>query len=128
MGHYYHFKGRLVHSIRHRIKVIYLKRPKRECTGKTGTITIQNQKLDRKKLVFSHPVNDAGRVQMFDAAQHLIEQVGHPLVVQLHLNHLAQVGVHQLHHKITEQEGEKKVTELLWRKVHKLRLKWLIIA
>lgn len=58
--------------------------------------------------MLSHPVYDAGRVQMFDATQHLVEQVGHPLVVQLHLNHLAQVGVHQLHHKVPETGRNKK--------------------
>lgn len=84
---------------------MYLKRPKCEFNGKMVTIKLQSQNKKRKKFV-SHPVNDAGRVQMFDAAQHLIEKVGHPLVVQLHLNHLAQVGVHQLHHKVTEQDGE----------------------
>lgn len=35
---------------------------------------------------------------MFDTTQHLVEQVGHSLMVELHLNHLAQVGIHQLHH------------------------------
>lgn len=64
--------------------------------------------MTKKKQLFSHPVYDAGRVQMFDATQHLVEQVGHPLVVQLHLNHLAQVGVHQLHHKVTET-GRKNI-------------------
>lgn len=46
----------------------------------------------------SYPVNDASRVKVFDTAQHLVEQVGHSLMVKLHLDHLAQVGVHQLHH------------------------------
>lgn len=71
---------------------------------------------------------DSGRVQMLDAAQHLVQQVRHPLVVQVHLDKrdmevicyldiseicktiakklfphlydLAQVGVHQLHHQV----------------------------
>lgn len=90
-----------------------------------GTIKFRTKICIEKKQLFSHPVNDAGRVQMFDAAQHLIEQVGHPLMVQLHLYHLAQVGIHQLHHKVAKQDREK-VTELLWRKVHKRRMKWLI--
>lgn len=37
---------------------------------------------------------------MFDTTQHLVEQVGHSLMVELHLNHLAQVGVHQLHRQV----------------------------
>lgn len=37
---------------------------------------------------------------MFDAAQHLVQQVAHPLVVQVHLDDLAQVGVHQFHHQV----------------------------
>lgn len=48
----------------------------------------------------SHPVYDAGGVQVLNSAQHLVEQVGQPLVVQLHLDHLAEVGVHQLHHQV----------------------------
>lgn len=43
---------------------------------------------------------------MFDTAQHLVKQVGHSLVVELHLNHLAQVGIHQLHDEIAERRGE----------------------
>lgn len=45
-------------------------------------------------------MNDAGSVQVLDTTQHLIEQVGQPLVIQLHLNDLAQVGIHQLHHQV----------------------------
>lgn len=46
----------------------------------------------------SHPVYNASSMQVFDSTQHLVEQVGQPLVVQLHLNHLAEVCIHQLHH------------------------------
>ena len=45
-------------------------------------------------------MNDTGRVEMLDAAQHLVQQVGHPLVVQVHLDDLAQVGVHELHDQV----------------------------
>ena len=38
---------------------------------------------------------------MLDATQHLVEQVGHALVVQVHLDHLAQVRIHQLHDEIS---------------------------
>lgn len=48
----------------------------------------------------THPVNDAGRVQVFDAAKHLVEQVGHALVVQVHLDHLTQIRVHQFHDEV----------------------------
>ena len=54
-----------------------------------------------------YPVYDAGGVQVFDSAQHLVEQVGQPLVVQLHLNHLAEVSIHQLHHEIPAGEPQR---------------------
>ena len=38
---------------------------------------------------------------MFDTTEHLIEEIGHPLVVQIHLDHLAKIGIHQLHDQIT---------------------------
>lgn len=47
-----------------------------------------------------HPVYDSCCVQVFDSTQHLVQQVRQPLVIQLHLNHLAEVGIHQLHHQI----------------------------
>lgn len=31
---------------------------------------------------------------MFDAAEHLVEEIAHPLVVQVHLDDLAEVGIH----------------------------------
>lgn len=43
---------------------------------------------------------NSSEMQMLDAAEHLVEQVAHPLVVQVHLYHLAEVGVHQLHHQV----------------------------
>lgn len=48
-------------------------------------------------------MDDPSRVEVFDAAQHLIEQIGQPLVVQLHLNDLAQVGIHQLHNQVADR-------------------------
>lgn len=60
----------------------------------------------------THPVNNAGGVQVLDAAQHLIEEVRHALVVQIHLDHLAQVRVHELHHQI---HVLKLVQRPLWR-------------
>ena len=50
------------------------------------------------------PVDDAGEVEVLDAAEHLVEQVGHALVVEVHVDHLAQVRVHQLHHDVEVQE------------------------
>lgn len=47
-----------------------------------------------------YPVDDAGRMQVSDATQDLVKQVGHPLVVQVHVDHLTQAGIHQLHHQI----------------------------
>ena len=49
-------------------------------------------------------MDDAGEVEVLDAAQHLVQEVGHPLVVQVHVDHLAQVGVHQLHHDVQVKE------------------------
>lgn len=43
---------------------------------------------------------DACEMEMLDAAEHLVEQVAHALVVQVHLDNLAQIGVHQLHHQV----------------------------
>ena len=49
----------------------------------------------------AHPVNDTGRVEVLDATEHLVEEVGHALVVEVHLDDLTQVGVHQLHHQVS---------------------------
>lgn len=46
------------------------------------------------------PVDYARRVEVLYAAEHLVEQVRHALVVQVHLYHLAEVGVHELHHQV----------------------------
>lgn len=43
-------------------------------------------------------MNNSRGMQVLDAAEHLVEQVGHALVVEIHLYHLAEVRVHQLHH------------------------------
>lgn len=45
-------------------------------------------------------MNNAGGVQVLDAAQHLVEEVGHALVIQIHLDHLAEIRVHELHHQV----------------------------
>ena len=34
------------------------------------------------------PVDDAGEVEVLDAAEHLVEEVRHPLMVQVHVDHL----------------------------------------
>ena len=49
---------------------------------------------------FEVPVDDAGGMEMLDAAKHLIEQIRHSFVVQIHLNDLAQIGIHQFHDQI----------------------------
>jgi len=56
---------------------------------------------DRSRL--EYPVYDAGGVEVFDATQHLVEEVGHSLVVEVHLDHLTQVRIHQLHHQVPAQ-------------------------
>lgn len=57
---------------------------------------------------FCYPVNDASGVQVPDATEDLVEQIGHPLMIQVHVNHLAQAGIHQLHHKIPKSERMKR--------------------
>ena len=63
------------------------------------------------------PVDDAGEVEVLDAAQHLVEEVGHALMVQVHVDHLAQVRVHELHHDVEVEEvlqrllGRERVQE-----------------
>lgn len=63
-------------------------------------ITVQSGKLCSAD---AYPVNDASSMEVFDTTQHLVEQVGQPLVVQLHLNDLAQVRIHQLHHQVSDR-------------------------
>lgn len=46
-------------------------------------------------------MDDPCRVEVFNSTQHLVQQIGQPLVVKLHLNDLAKVGIHQLHYKVT---------------------------
>lgn len=48
----------------------------------------------------SYTVDYPSFVQMVDPAQHLVEQEGHPLVVQLHFDHLAEIGIHVLHDEV----------------------------
>ena len=50
------------------------------------------------------PVDDTGEVEVLDAAQHLVKEVGHALMVQVHVDHLAQVRVHELHHDVEVKE------------------------
>ena len=33
-------------------------------------------------------MDDAGEVEVLDAAEHLVEEVRHPLMVQVHVDHL----------------------------------------
>lgn len=49
-----------------------------------------------------YPVDYASRVQVSDATEDLIEQIRYPLMVQVHVDHLAQAGIHQLHYQIPE--------------------------
>ena len=54
---------------------------------------------------FEVSMDNSGRMKMLDAAEHLVEQIRHPLVVQIHLNDLAQIGIHELHHQIHVLRG-----------------------
>lgn len=56
------------------------------------------QKIPLAERIPTYPVNDSGGMEMLDAAEHLVKKIGHPLVIQIHLDHLAEVGVHQFHH------------------------------
>lgn len=58
---------------------------------------------------------NSGGVEVLDAAQHLIEEIAHPLVVQVHLDDLAEIGVHQFHHQV-------HVLELLQRPLRRERV------
>ena len=46
-----------------------------------------------------------------DSTEQLVEEVGHPVVVQLDPNDTAQVSIHQIHHNVAmgacEGEGER---------------------
>lgn len=48
----------------------------------------------RRCVCAPHPVDDTSGVQVSDATEDLVEQVGHPLMVQVHVDHLAQTGIH----------------------------------
>ncbi len=45
-------------------------------------------------------MNNAGCMQITNTAQHLIEQIGHAFVIEVHLNNLTQIRVHQFHHYV----------------------------
>lgn len=49
---------------------------------------------------FQVPVDYSSTVKMSDAAEHLVEQIGESLVVQIHLDHLAKVRIHQFHYDV----------------------------
>ena len=51
-------------------------------------------------------------MKMLDSAQHLIEKVGHAFVIQVHLNHLAEICIHQLHDEV---DVGKLRNRFLWR-------------
>ena len=40
------------------------------------------------------PVDDAGEVEVLDAAEHLVEQIWHSFMIQIHIDHLTEVGIH----------------------------------
>lgn len=45
-------------------------------------------------------MDNTSRMQMLDPAEHLIQQITHALMVQIHLDNLTQVGVHKFHDEI----------------------------
>lgn len=51
-------------------------------------------------ILQNYPVNDSSRVEVLYPTQHLVEQIGQPLMVQVHVDNLTQTGIHQLHHQI----------------------------
>lgn len=46
-------------------------------------------------------------MKMFDTTQHLIKKIGHSFMVQLHLNHLAEICIHEFHHYVAYKEKKK---------------------
>jgi hypothetical protein len=54
-------------------------------------------------------VDDACGVEVLDPAEHLVQQVRHPLVVEVHVNDLPQIRIHQLHHQIHVLEILKRL-------------------
>ena len=56
--------------------------------------------------ISTHSVNDAGIMEVLDATEQLVEEVGHSVVVQLNSNHPTEIGIHQLHHNVTEEKGK----------------------
>lgn len=47
-------------------------------------------------------------MQMPNATEDLVEEIGHPLMVQVHVYNLAQAGIHQLHHQIPKRRGAQR--------------------
>jgi len=37
---------------------------------------------------------------MLDSTEHLVQEIRHSLMVQVHLYDLTQIGVHEFHHKV----------------------------
>jgi hypothetical protein len=58
-------------------------------------------------------MNDSSTMQMLNSTQHLIKQIGNALMVEFHLNNLAQVRVHKLHDQITKSQKNSISFELL---------------
>lgn len=56
----------------------------------------------------THPMDNSSRVKMFNATQHLIEEVRHSFMVKFHLNHLAKICIHELHHYVTVKANQKE--------------------
>lgn len=50
---------------------------------------------------------------MSDATQDLVEQVRHPLMVQIHVDHLTKTSIHQLHHQIPDQKNQIDTHQIL---------------
>ena len=45
-------------------------------------------------------MDNAGGMEMLDTTEELIQEVRHAFVIEVHLDDLTQVGVHQFHHQI----------------------------
>uniref|UniRef100_A0A182V9F7 Uncharacterized protein n=1 Tax=Anopheles merus TaxID=30066 RepID=A0A182V9F7_ANOME len=58
---------------------------------------------------FQVPVNDAGRVEVANAAQHLVDEEGYALVVELGTEHVLQAAVHQLGEDVHIAEGVERL-------------------
>ena len=74
------------------------------CSSRSGQAEIENLQctigFDDDIRRFQIAMDDASGMKMFDSTQHLIEKIGDSFMIQIHLNHLTEIGIHQFHHNV----------------------------